>query len=135
MPPTYGSRRAAAFRAWRRDPGPAYRRGRGPSAGLLHKPDDLGFLGLVVPDEQITPFFQLGVDELIQGDGAVHQVRLGQTGPVLEVLQILRGLWYQGNSDPVSKRLPGNVSPREAVTRASRHRYGPPSKGLRCGLD
>src|SRR6516165_11017759 len=103
--------------------------GGNPLAPTLHKPDDLGFLGLVVPDEQITAFFQLGVDELIQGDGAVHQVRLGQAGPVLEVLQILRGLRYQGNSDPVSKRLPGNVYPRDAVTRASRHRYGSPFQG------
>src|SRR5258708_38301166 len=49
----------------------------------LHQPDDLGFLGLVVPDEQIAPFSKLGVDEVVQGYGAVHYVGLGQAGPVL----------------------------------------------------
>jgi hypothetical protein len=103
------------------------------SALALDKPDDLGFLGLVVPDEQITPFSQLGVDELIQRDGAVDEVRLGQAGPVLKVLQILCSLRYQGNSDPVSKRLPGNVAPGDVATCTSRHDVVPPFQRCQCG--
>jgi hypothetical protein len=97
---------------------------------VLHQPDDLGFLSLVISDEQIAPFSKLGVDEVIQGYGAVHYVGLGQAGPVMEMLQILCGLRYQRNSDPVSRCRPGNVSPGDVATRTGRHQCGSPSRGL-----
>ena len=79
------------------------------------KPDDLGLACRAIPDSQVTAGAQLSFDKLIQGNRSVHDVRLGQTGAILEPLKVLASLRYQGHGDPLWRRLTGNASPGAAA--------------------
>ena len=46
-------------------------------------------LRFLIPDEQVVSGLPRSVDELTQRDRAVHDIRLGQAGPVLKELEIL----------------------------------------------
>src|SRR5579862_6358205 len=70
------------------------------------EPDELGLVALGVLDQQLLPGLHLALDELVQRDRAVHDVRLGQAGPFLERLEILPGFPDQSNGDPVGNGRP-----------------------------
>lgn len=98
-----------------------WRLSRNPWAGSSQEPDKLGFPGFGVADEQVIPGLHLGLDELVHRDGAVHDVRLGQAGPVLETLEIVSSLPDQCHSDAVNDRRCTRVSSHSAflLSRAS----------------
>lgn len=56
----------------------------------------------VVSDEQVPACMQLGIDELVLGDSAVRDVRLGQTCPVLKALESISSRRYQDYRDSLS---------------------------------
>jgi len=58
--------------------------------------------GLGHSDEQLVAFAQLGVNELVKRDSAVHYVSLSQARSVLESLEVFAGLRNQGNGNPLS---------------------------------
>src|SRR5579859_5900596 len=92
-----------------------------PCSQMSQKPHGLSLPRVVVPDEYVPPGAQLRVDELVQGDSAVRDVRFGEAGPILEPLEIVTGLGYQGNGDTVSNLLTGNASPG-GLARTGSHR-------------
>lgn len=87
---------------------------------MSQEPDKLGFPGLGVADIQVISGLHLGLDELVHRDGAVHDVRLGQTGPVLETLEIVASLPDQSHSDTVNDRRRTPVF-HSFATRVSSH--------------
>jgi hypothetical protein len=87
---------------------------------MSQEPDKLGFPGLGVADIQVISGLHLGLEELVHRDGAVHDVRLGQTGPVLETLEIVPSLPDQSHSDTVNDRRRTPVF-HSFATRVSSH--------------
>lgn len=54
------------------------------AARALHKPNDLGFPGALIPDQDVLTRAQLLVNELVQDNRAVDDVRLGQARLVMK---------------------------------------------------
>ena len=65
----------------------------------LQEHDGLGFLRFLVPDEYLLARPDVLIDELIQCDRAVHEIRLGQGGPVMKELEVISSLRDQGDRD------------------------------------
>ena len=61
------------------------------SRSTSQEADKWSLAGLRVLDVEVLPGLQLALNELVQRNRAVHDVRLGQAGTVLESLEILRG--------------------------------------------
>jgi hypothetical protein len=87
----------------------------------LQEPDKLCFSGLLVPEDQVTALFELRIDELVKRDRTVHQVGLGQGGPVLKTLEIRCGLRDQGDRDPVRQLWPDSIILSRVTAWANRH--------------
>ena len=74
------------------------------AARISNNLDDLGFSRDFVPDQQVVACAPLRLDELVQRDGAVHDICHGQAGLALEPLEILPGRRNQGNRDSFRRR-------------------------------
>jgi hypothetical protein len=71
----------------------------------------------VVSDEQIVSAAQLRLDELVQRDSTVHEVRFRQICPILQTLQVVGGLPDQGDCHSVSyHRLQSGLTPPRALS-------------------
>ena len=99
-----------------------YSSGHLPCQARLQDPDEFCLPRLGIPEKQLPTLLFLRVNELVQADRAVSNVCLRQLCPVLKALEVLRCLWYQSDSDPVSGLRTGSISPgRGAAVRASSH--------------
>lgn len=68
------------------------------------KMDELGlFLGRI-PDEHFLAVANLSVYELVQRDGTVREVSLGQAAPLLELLKVRGSLRDEGHGDSLRRR-------------------------------
>src|SRR5215831_1222607 len=74
------------------------------------EPDDLGLPRVVVTNQDVPVRTHLSINELIQRYSPVRDVRFGQASPLLQELEILGGLGYQGHGYAVDGyRRGGNV--------------------------
>src|SRR6185437_7623526 len=69
----------------------------------------MGVPGALVPNKHVVTCADSLVEELVQGDRPVDEIRLGQASALLEALEVVSGLRDQGNSDPLRWRLPGDI--------------------------
>ena len=65
--------------------------------------DKLGLPRCLVPGDDVVTGSQLIIDELVQGDRAVREIRLGQARALLKEPQTLRCLGDQGNRDAIAR--------------------------------
>src|SRR5215831_780047 len=74
------------------------------------EPDDLGLPRVVVTNQDVPVRTHLSINELIQRYSPVRDVRFGQASPLLQELEILGSLGYQGHGYAVDGyRRGGNV--------------------------
>jgi hypothetical protein len=89
-------------------------------------PDELRLPGLAVPDKDVTAGSYLSIDKLVQGNRTVGYIGLRQGCPLLKALEVLPGLWNQGDCNPLGRLgnplaapRTGNILASGTFTRAS----------------